>query len=301
MYCAPGAGAGHLTRGCAVSMRLCALGASCRIVTNSPFAREVSRVTGCDIDFIPSEDWRASAYEYAVRLSPEVIALDSFPWGLRGEWAGRSVPGAEFVYIARRLKVDAYSEALGVEWDAGAPHVSRVVAAEPLMDDHEALIAAGGAEVVRLPGRIRLPDSFEAPPAPEGLRELIDNGRLWLAVHSGPREETDILLRAAADDMDASGGGRLALVSPEPRSGGEYPEFEYFPASRLFAGAHCVATGAGYNSVAEGAAFGGRHIAVPFRRRYDDQRGRLEGPDFGTEDGGPEAARYIFSLLGRDK
>lgn len=209
------------------------------------------------------------------------------------------MPGAEFVYVARRLKVGAYTEALGVEWDAGAPHVSRVVAAEPLMEDHESLIAAGGAEVVRLPGRIRLPESFEAPPAPEGLSELTGAARLWLVVHSGTREETEILVRAAEDAMDAAGGGRLAVVSPDAHAGGEYPEFEYFPASRLFAGAHCVVTGAGYNSVAEGAAFGGKHIAVPFRRRYDDQRGRLEGPDFGTEDGGPEAARYIFSLLGR--
>ena len=72
----------------------------------------------------------------------------------------------------------------------------------------------------------------------------------------------------------------------------DLPAFEAFPAARLFSRAAWVVTGGGYNAMAEGATLGGRHRAVAFPRRWDDQAARIEH-EIPALDGSEAAVREI--------
>jgi hypothetical protein len=170
LYSAPGSGLGHLVRACAVCLALADRGVCARILTNSPFAPGMARLTGCDIVSILSRRWRGDAPALAAQWKPTLIVTDTFPWGLRGEWLEAPYPGARFAHLARRLRVRAYTDALGAPWAPAAPQLRRVVIIEPLAGEHETLLRAGAAQVVTLPGRIRFPHERLGPPPDLGLR-----------------------------------------------------------------------------------------------------------------------------------
>jgi hypothetical protein len=75
------------------------------------------------------------------------------------------------------------------------------------------------------------------------------------------------------------------------------PCFEYFPAAGLYERALKVVTAAGYNSMADLAAWPDKHICLPFHRRYDDQQGRFDGPPASPENGAGAAARMLAEWL----
>jgi hypothetical protein len=141
--------------------------------------------------------------------------------------------------------------------------MEHVIIAEPIGPGHERLIQEWGIDTRRLPGRIRFPHAPDPPPLPAGLVNKMKTGRLWLVVHSGPEHELHRLIRhvreSVTDDED-----RIAFISPWPRKQAGCPGFEYFPASHLFARAHRVITGAGYNAMAEMTGHSDKHIAIPF-------------------------------------
>jgi hypothetical protein len=297
LYCAPGAGVGHLVRACAISIKLSELGIRSKIVANSIYAEGIACLTGCDIDRIPNGCWESDFQKYAAAVNPELVVLDSFPWGLRGEWIGTELSGLKFVYIARRLKVEAYTQALKMEWDAAAEQVARVIISEPLDAAHEDILKKEGAKIVRLPGRIRFLYERLNVPVPVELERILSRGKTRLIVHSGKEEEISKLVNVAENDVARNGGGDIAVISPAQIKMDGISWFEYFPAAKLFEKAECVITGGGYNVVSELAATETRRLSIPFERKYDDQRGRLNGPDAGVENGGPAAAEYIVSLI----
>ncbi|MEW5725520.1 MAG: hypothetical protein AB1896_20600 [Thermodesulfobacteriota bacterium] len=292
LFAAPGAGLGHLVRASAVGLALERLALKTRIVTNSPYAAGLGRLTGLTVDHLPSRRWPAQVRAYAAALKPTLVVLDAFPFGLRGEWRDPP-PGLRFALLARRLKVRAYLEAAGVEWDPAAPTLERIIQIEPLGEDLLGLLALRGTDPRTLTGRIRFPAGDFPTPVPGGLAEVLDSGRAWLVVHSGPEKEVRRLWDLAAADLEKNGGGRLAAILPRETDGIPGPVFEYFPAARLYNRAFRVITGAGYNSLAEAALEPEKHLLCPFTRRYDDQAARLAGPPPGPGDGAMEAARLL--------
>jgi hypothetical protein len=299
LYSAPGAGLGHLTRACAVSLQLRKEGISARIVTNSLFAEGLRRLLPCDIDFIPSHRWARDIPDYAEAeaVRPELVVTDTFPWGLRGEWRNCEKKGLRFATVARRLNLKRYLDAASLEWEPSSAHIKRVIAAEPLARDHMQLLRRSGAELKALPGRIRFPaESFPAD-EPQSLSGLFLNDRVWLVVHAGPEEEIRTLVECARRDMERAGGGVLAAILPDPAHRLDCSVFECFPASALYGKAFRVVTGAGYGSLADMAPWREKHICVPFPRRYDDQPGRFHGPPAGMADGTPEACRLLAEWL----
>jgi len=294
LYCAPGAGLGHLTRACAITTRLAERAVSARIVTHSLFAAGMARVTGCAIDHIPRERWQSDLGDYVSSHRASLVVLDAFPRGLSGEWADWRPSTARLVYLARRLNLDAYANAAGADWDTPLPGMAHVIVAEPLGDDHDALLAQWETDVARLPGRIRLPETIPAPPVPAGLADRLESGCLDLVVHSGPDHEIRTLIQCAQETSDDA---NLAVISPRPIETSDVDWFEYFPAARLFADAHRVISGAGYNVMAEMAQHPEKHLAVPFPRTFDDQHARLAGPPAGQTDGGAVAADHLAAWL----
>ena len=293
LYIAAGAGLGHLTRACSIAGHMAALGRQMRIVTHSLYAEGLRRLTGCDIQFIPAARWVQDAPRYALAMEPDLIVLDTFPWGLRGEW--HSVAEQfRFVTVARRLNVGAYVGAIGRPWLVQSPTLRRVIVCEPLTPEHQDLLEQGRCERFVLPGRIRFAAERFATPVPAALAAMLERGRAWLVVHSGPTVEVDALIRLAEEEIRQADRGELAVITPRPIAGRTV--LDYYPAARLYAAAARVLTGGGYNSVAELASYPKKWRAMAFARRYDDQAGRLATvADDG--DGGPVAALFLQELL----
>lgn len=293
LYVAAGAGLGHLTRACAVAWHLAALGLQTRIVTHSLYAEGLSRLTSCAMEFIPAARWVRDAPRYVRALEPALVVLDTFPWGLRGEW--RCVDQRlRFVTLARRLNVAAYLDAIGGPWMPQSPTLRHVIVCEPLSPEHQDLLNQSNGALFTLPGRIRFPAQQFPTPMPAALAAMLDRGRAWLVVHSGPAVELETLVRQAEAEMQQAGGGELAILSPRPIP--NRATLEYFPAVRLYGAAARVLTGGGYNSVAELSPYPEKRCSVAFARRYDDQAGRLAAPA-SDMDGGPAAALVLRDLL----
>ena len=288
LYFAPGSGLGHLNRALAVCLALRERGVDAEIVTNSPFAEGMARAARHSITRIAIAQWKQAAPEYARSRAPQLAIVDTFPFGLRGEW---SMPpsGLRIAYMARRLRMENYRES--GDWTRFAA----IIALEALFSDHEEAIASATVSVVRLPGPIRLPPGVIQTPVPPALGKLLDSGKGWLVVHSGPPAESRHLVHVARSKMPPD--SPLALIAPWGVDGVDCPCFEYFPACNLTAGAAHVVSGAGYNAVADMLVQRERHTAIPFERKFDNQAARLIALPDRPVDGTAFAADAIAHLL----
>ncbi len=176
---APGAGLGHLVRACALAHCLRQRQVPVRILTQSPSCEPLAAATGLRIDRIPASGWPGQVAAYVEELGPALIVVDSFPFGIRGEWC--DAPAAwRFVHLARRLQLAAYDKVCPAGWSQ-AIVLRRVLCLEPLAPDHRARLQAAAQVWSELPGRIWLPPSVTAPPDPE-LVEQLQNRPTWLVV-----------------------------------------------------------------------------------------------------------------------
>lgn len=298
---APGAGLGHLVRACAVSVELAKLGLRARIITHSIYAEGLRRLTGCSIESIPARHWRTAVQRCADHWAPQMVVLDTFPWGIRGEWAESTPRRFRFALLARRLNVPAYLQAAGLEWNPESPTLRHVIVCEPLSLAYRELLDNAGSDLHVLPGRVRFPWHELSLRVPERLVEALRGKPAWLVVHSGPLEEVRQLVALAGTDMAKQGDGRIVAILPRGTSHAALPSFEFFPASLLYPRAHRVVTGAGYNCIAEAAPLREKHLCRAFARRYDEQPDRLRGlladPAPTAVNGARFAARSIASLL----
>ena len=294
LIAAPGAGLGHLVRAATLALTLEEAGLTARIVSHSVYGAGLARLTGLAIDFIPAAGWAAEVGSYAQNLAPGLVVLDSFPWGLRGEWLSQNF---NYVFLARRLKVDAYLEAARLSWPGAAPQLGKIILTEPVDDAYLELLTSAGGEIRSLPGRIRFPAENHPVPEPEELTRILENEKVWLVAHSGPDQEVRALAALAEAGIKEEGTGRVTLIRPRPTQGLGRPCFEYFPAARLHGRAHKVVAAAGYNTLAEAALCREKFVIRPMERRYDDQAGRLAGPEAGRGDGARAAAGLIAGWL----
>ncbi len=287
LYSAPGSGLGHLNRALAVCLELREMGVEARIATNSPFAEGMARAARFPVVGIAGRRWREDVRALAVELRPELIVCDTFPGGMRGEWA-EGLP-ARGVYLARRLNLEGVRELVAERrWQAG---MARVVALEELSAEHEAVLGESGLEVGRLSGPVRLKPGRVATAVPKELEEMLEGGRTALVVHGGPMEEVERLVEAARRE------GPVAVIAPWGELCADVRVFEYYPAGNVLGRAAKVVSGAGYNMMADMVEWPERHSAVAFDRRWDDQAGRLAGWRPARGDGALEAAASIRELL----
>jgi hypothetical protein len=301
LVAAPGAGLGHLVRACAVSVELAQLGLRARIITHSIYAEGLRRLTGCSIDFIPASHWRTAVPRYVDHWVPKLVVLDTFPWGIRGEWADTTPRRFRFVLLARRLNVPAYLQASGLGWNPESPTLRHVIVCEPLSRAYRALLEDAGSELHVLPGRIRFPWIESSIRVPTRLMETLGERPTWLVVHSGPLDEVERLVELAGTDMAMRGVGQIVAILPQGTPHAAFRSFEFFPASLLYPYAHRVVTGAGYNCIAEAVPWRAKHLCHPFARRYDEQQDRLgelsADPVPASINGAGFAAQCIASFL----
>ena len=161
LYFAPGSGLGALKPRVSCLPALRERGVESEIVTNSPFAEGLARAARHTITRIPTGLWAQAAPEYARSRSPRLMIVDTFPFGLRGEWSTPPT-GLRVAYLARRLRMEDYRESGDWRRFVG------IVAAEALSSDHEQAIASANVSVEPLPGPIRLQPGAVPTPVPAG-------------------------------------------------------------------------------------------------------------------------------------
>lgn len=278
---------GHLNRALAICLELREMGVEARIATNSPFAEGVARLARFPV--VGIRNWADGVRAYAEETQPEVVVCDTFPRGLRGEWAA-GLPGRG-VYVARRLKAETVGMVLGEPgWARG---FEMVIEAEELTEEHEAVVRKSGLPVVRLPGRVRLRPGLVETPVPVELEKMLDTGRCRLVVHGGPVEELKRLTELV------NGRGPVAAITPWGQCLEGIPCFEYYPAGNLVERAERVVSGAGYNIMSDMMFLRKYHDTTPFARKYDDQAGRLASCLAGQAGDGTRAAAEAIAELVR--
>lgn len=282
LYCAPGSGLGHLNRALAICLALRDLGVEAQVATNSPFAEGVARAAQFPVTGIA--DWAEGVRAYAAHVRPRVVVCDTFPRGLRGEWAA-GLPGAG-VYVARRLNAGAVARFLGdAGWREG---IEKVVAVEELSAEHESAL---GSDFVPARGRVRLRPGLVRTAVPAELERLLDTGRCQLVVHGGPLEE----LRRLVARVDR--GAPAAALTPWGQCLEGIPCFEYWPAGNVLKRVAKVLSGAGYNIMSDMMDYPQQHEPMAFFRKHDDQAGRLAAWRQGIEDATMEVAGEIAALV----
>nr|WP_321400763.1 hypothetical protein [uncultured Desulfobacter sp.] len=300
LFVAPGSGLGHLVRTGALALALEKKQVVSVIVSSSPLARGFSRITGLGVIFVPPEHWKKDISGLVHRINPRLLVLDSFPLGFRGESFGGRF-GCPVVYLARRLKFEAYYHRVTSLGGGAYPPDMTAIIIEDLEACHQAWLEKNTSEQARLWGRIRFPESLiKAPEIPKALGSLLDKERVHLVVHSGPEHEVAQLIARAKTAIRTEGAGGLIVINPFLAGRDDAPDcFDYFPASLLYAKAHRVYTGAGYNAVAEGGGQTEKHMIIPFDRHYDDQFWRAGDAQVESRgDGLPQAVEKILEISG---
>lgn len=240
---ARGGGLGHLTR-VRAALHTLYPGEVATIVTDSPFALD-ERVIGPHV------------VRTAIEPDLDVLIVDAFPAGLRGELTAASVPsGVVTVHLARMLR-----------WDAYAP----LLPASPLRFDHTWLVETCSASHIAYLRSVsdELADLSLVDPPAEGL----DADGAWLIVHAGPDDEVRELVAYARELASAEGvRPRFVLVAPSVPAGVEVSaHVAAWPAWPLYASADRVVTAAGFNAVRQLRPWRAKHRMLPFARRFDDQ------------------------------
>lgn len=286
LHYAAGGGLGHLTRTLALLRAAPPAGVrETRILASSHLAPLARPLAPCPLDTIPTERFQTPhAYhrwleEYLARHAIERIVLDTFPWGITGEW-GQVAPRLPRLLVARRLNWHAYLERVG---QPRVPFPQAALLIEPQPSEYAERLA-NEADCTVLEAPILL-----MPPLPHPLLAIPTSN--WLVIHSGPPEEQRQLLSWARARMAAAG-------YPDQPPDTLFPQQGCYPAEAVLDHYRHVVSAAGYNSAAQArlAPPERRHWLHPFPRRFDDQEQRLRALSPASANGAPAAALWLWQL-----
>ena len=281
---AMGGGLGHLTR-----MRAFWAGAGLSssrtaLVSASPHAAHVARMMGVEVCAPPPtanghrDAFRAWLQARIDSLGVTRLVVDAFPMGILGELDAAFFTAGAFAdihHLARRLRFDVYADRAPAMKapSAGAPFTTtwRLEALEPV---HDAWLVGHSHQVVDL----ELQDPPDPSPPTPREAALLAGGPFTLVVHSGDVDEQRVLAQVAQRRIDA--GTAPARVVTAFGDGGWDSDGDadsdadgslLYPATKLWAAAAVVVSGAGFNAVRQGLALGVDHEVVAFPRALDDQ------------------------------
>lgn len=290
LYYAVGGGLGHITRAITILDRIGDAGLSARILASSVHAPLAARTSRHPVDCCPGgilasrRSYHAFLAGYLAEHAIDAIVLDTFPWGIVGEWKYLAADLPRLL-IARSLKWDIYSGHVAPDGRGrGLPVPVKTLAIEPLEEPYRELLERRSAVA-----DLHLP--IVDAPLPEG-----PPAERCLVVHSGDATEQRELVDYARDVMNRE--GRSVEIETI------FPDREIYPARAWFGRYRYVVSGAGYNMAAESsrAGAGRTHFLFPFKRKFDDQLRRIEhirGGMWSDPRGGgaDEAARWIAESL----
>jgi hypothetical protein len=277
LYYALGGGLGHLVRARAVAHTL-GIEDRMTVLSGSVHADD-PRVTGplhvrrvplrLERDPVGCRDWLIQIMR---ELQPEELFLDTFPAGILGELAGRGFPAdVRMRHVARLVRREVLAELFG----PAGPTFETCYMLEELGTEHCERLAARAGSVERL----ELTDPPCVSPGDDAAQQLAAtiesrHAAFWLVVHSGPAEEVGELLRLATDmrsmenvEVDFVVLTRVPIAAVPARTF----VHDLHPAALLFRSAQRIISAGGFNTLRQATPWRGKHVILPFARRWDDQ------------------------------
>ncbi|MEM6831103.1 MAG: hypothetical protein AAF551_11365 [Bacteroidota bacterium] len=187
--------------------------------------------------------------------------IDTFPCGILGELDTSIISPSNCHYLARRIHWDAYRMLVNNQLK-----FKRTFCFEPLTPDHQKFIQSSSQEVLRT--TLRYPS-----PQPISHKVLHLKKPLWLIVHTTYKEEINLLLDHAMDIANIQKcTPQFVVLTDQPM---ELPDDIILMSNQnaidWFPHAHKIISAAGFNTWYQLASWRGKHICLPFKRRYDDQ------------------------------
>lgn len=295
-----GSGLGHLTRTVALFRKLELLfPGELWIATNSPYWNLVGegRIKVC---FVETKDKTKEAVRETLQklffsLSPSLLVMDVFPFGMEGEME-------DLVKRAPCKKVWIYRYAKGNSFQEHASFFDRVICPEDFWTDRVVIQQTEGVRKVP-PILIRDPDellSFE-----EGRKRLkcSKEAFLVLAVHTGKKESFFAFYRRIQSAIPSEKRNitvrfatPLADSIPEANQKGF---FFYYPLIELFPSADLLIGGGGYNFFHEAKAIRIPALFLPEKRRFDDPFARTKNASVPTSL--EDMRHFIWKMFSDDR
>ena len=292
LYYAMGGGLGHLTRSLAILHETPQLIGHVRLMASSQHASLILSQALCPVDIVGGERLSSKRKylnflkDYLKQHCINVIVLDTFPFGIVGEWChvGKTIPR---LLVARYLKWNVYAERTKCK-DGPIPRQTLVL--EPLAKEYSRVLK-----------RYSQLTSLDAPitlqPVDSSKRPFSDR-KDCVVVHSGNEAEREVLIGLAKQKL---GGDNESPFTPDCI----FPEQGIYPAERAIPYYTHVVSAAGYNmtAIASQSPPERTHILFPFRRRFDNQFLRAKRLKNGfwqqqNNNGAQQAAQWLISALG---
>ncbi len=284
-----GGGLGHLTRSLAILQEAPELIEHVRLMASSKWTALVVPHAPCPVDIVAGEILTSKQkylhflQEYLQRHHIELLVLDTFPFGIVGEWldTGDHLPR---ILIARDLKWDEY--------------LKRVKTGRGQIPQHALLLEPLAKNYLRVLKKHSQLTSLDAPitlpfwEGRQGYRRSQKEG--CLIVHSGDETERKMLRRFTQQEFGASAA--IDCI---------FPEHGFYPAERVISKYKKVVSAAGYNmtALASQAPPDRIHLLHPFTRRFDNQFRRAQQFKAGElwkrqhDNGAQDAAKWLWSII----
>ncbi|MEM6523943.1 MAG: hypothetical protein AAF693_09130 [Bacteroidota bacterium] len=268
-FYAMGGGLGHLNR---VRAFIHTYGIKCpfKIITSNQavfrfFTKE--QVLFIESDKQTTRDKLAQKiHDVTCDLAFNHLYVDAFPGGILGELSEELIQSERRHYLARRLIWKNYQPVLD-----GEITFNTIYCFEPLEVDHQAFIQNYGKQIIDVSLDFSFLRSNKLPPTKKLTQPL------WLIVHSTHAEELKLLVDHAQDiakmeqvwpDFVILSDVSLPLPDSIELLMNENPMDWYPLAERIF-------TGGGFNTWYQLQPWRNKHMALPFKRKFDDQFWRV--------------------------
>ncbi len=267
-----GGGLGHLTRAHSF-LHSFNLVDNTFILTSSEFAEDKRIIGNCktikvdknfEKDIFAFQEFLSKTF---VEFNIKTIYLDSFPFGIIGEFADFDFQEIEVNYIARLLRWNNYSKII----KKNNPKFNKTFLLEPLEAEHQKFIDINSASQTKL--GLVYPKPFLSKQVEDLLQTILRNhSPFWLIVHSGSDEEILELADYAEEMREVEKTEvNLVLISPSKIEHKDLFHYNLYPASVLFNKAERIFSGCGFNIMKQTEDLADKHFFIPFERRFDNQ------------------------------
>ncbi|HAP61056.1 MAG TPA: hypothetical protein DCR93_16670, partial [Cytophagales bacterium] len=243
-----------------------------RVLTANPVARELfapEQLLWLEVDARIQAPELASAIQQVLEgLEITHWYVDTFPNGILGELSLVEIEATQRIYLARRLKWEAYLPLLG----DSSPTFDEAIAFEPLHPTQQTWLAEHSVKHRDYPYPKPQPDLFRILPFLS-----IFEGPHWLVMHTSNLEEVESLWGYAQSVAQQESVEPTWIILtdqplPPPSQGliqQDPAPWDWFPhVDRIFCGG-------GFNTLQQVLPYREKVKALPFPRRFDDQAERI--------------------------
>jgi len=271
---APGGGFGHFTRSLAIAhtfklLKVTLLVSSTPLSVryqNSIIVQQIPQTA--QIDKTEFQKWFTNVM---LLCKPELLIIDTFPAGIKGELNELDLNGTPIVLIARNLKWDVYKRNV----HRIRNKIDQIYLIESVNEQYLNFLKTQNSFI----GSIDIDDSNETiEPDPGFVKSVSQHaGEKWILVHSGSQDECEELYeyaRKIAFMHRVKPGLFLCGNFSRTLQNGTQTIHEIYPVCQYYSMFDRVITGAGFNSVRQAKKYATTYNFYPFERLYDDQYAR---------------------------